>query len=61
MIHLIIAFLLLIFMCLMVVEPSQPIRMVYFFISVLLFAIYNIAHSKGMELSLRMLTKKGNK
>lgn len=59
MIHLLVAFLLFIFMSLMVIESSLYIRAVYFFICILLFAVYNVVHSKGLELSINMLGKKG--
>gem|GEM_PF-6354795 len=58
MIHLLIAFLLLIFMSLMVVEPVQTGRLLYFFICVILFAIYNVVHLKGLQMSLEMLSRK---
>ncbi len=57
MIHLLIVFLLLIFMALMVAEPSIYIRALYFLVCVLLFAIYNVVHAQGLKLSLEMLTK----
>ncbi len=57
MIHLIIAFLILVFMCLMVIEPSQSIRIAYFLVSVLLFSLYNILHLKGIKISIDMLAR----
>lgn len=57
MIHLVIAFLILIFMSLMVIEDSMGLRTAYFFACAILFAIYNIVHLEGLKLSLGALIK----
>ncbi|MCX8200418.1 MAG: hypothetical protein N3G76_03030 [Candidatus Micrarchaeota archaeon] len=45
-------------MALMVVEANLYARAAYFIICVILLAVYNVVHARGLELSLGMLTKK---
>ena len=58
MIHLLVIFLLLIFMALMVGESSIYIRAFYFIVCVILLAVYNVVHAKGLEMSLKALISK---
>ncbi|MGB9693869.1 MAG: hypothetical protein ACPLYF_03405 [Fervidobacterium sp.] len=61
MLHMVVAFLILIILSLMVVESSMEVRLAYFFIYTILFAVYNVAHLNGIKLVFEKVSKKAEK